>query len=110
MTKHEEIKAPDLAGALHHAANEKRLEVDVERYEAYLDDPSLSQEQKAEFIEALWTIVTAFVELGFGVHPVQQACGQIENGTDPAETAGSDVVTSKHTELSETFNDGPDQT
>jgi hypothetical protein len=52
------------------------LEIDLERYQACLDDPALSPNQKAEIIEALWTIITAFVQLGFGVHPVQQACGK----------------------------------
>ena len=52
------------------------LEIDVERYQAYLDDPSLSREQKVEILTAFWSVITTFVELGFGVHPVQQACGK----------------------------------
>lgn len=52
------------------------LEVDVERYQAYLDDPSLSHDQKLEILTAFWSVITTFVELGFGVHPVQQACGK----------------------------------
>ena len=55
------------------------LRVDVEAYQAYLEDTDLSDAQKREVIEALWSIVVAFVELGFGVHPVQEAritCGQ----------------------------------
>jgi len=50
--------------------------VDVERYQHLLDDPALSEEQKQQIIEALWSIIVNFVELGFGVHPVQEACGQ----------------------------------
>jgi len=34
-------------------------------YQDYLDDPSLSDDQKEEIIHALWTIIIAFVELGF---------------------------------------------
>ncbi|MEX5600426.1 hypothetical protein [Pseudophaeobacter sp. C1-32P7] len=52
------------------------LEIDVERYQAYLDDPSLSREQKVEILTAFWSVITTFVEMGFGVHPVQQACGK----------------------------------
>ena len=29
--------------------------------------------EKREFLEALWSIIVAFVDLGFGIHPVQQA-------------------------------------
>ncbi len=52
------------------------MEVDLERYQAFLDDPSLSRDRKFEIITAFWSVITAFVELGFGVHPVQQACGK----------------------------------
>lgn len=47
------------------------ITVDVKQYEAWLDSTDLTPAQKAEFIEALWSIVMAFVELGFGVHPLQ---------------------------------------
>lgn len=49
------------------------LEVEVDKYQCYLDDPSISDEQKAEMIEILWSIVVNFVDIGFGVHPVQEA-------------------------------------
>ena len=49
----------------------KRLEIDVERYQAYLDENGLSDEQRSEFVTALWTIMVAFVDLGYGVHPTQ---------------------------------------
>ncbi|MEQ6249903.1 hypothetical protein ABMC89_13495 [Sulfitobacter sp. HNIBRBA3233] len=69
----------DLNEAIETAINRRStpsLEIDLERYQAYLDEPALSPEQKKEIIEALWTIITAFVQLGFGVHPAQQACGK----------------------------------
>lgn len=57
------------------------LTIDWELYGEYLEDSDLSDDQKREFIETLWSIVIAFVDLGFGVHPVQQACEQNpENG------------------------------
>lgn len=48
-----------------------RLEVDVEHYQTYLDDNDLSKEQKTDLVNALWTVIVAFVDLGYGVHPVQ---------------------------------------
>lgn len=47
------------------------LTVDVEKYQAYLDGADMTEEQKKEFLQALWSIIVSFVELGFGVHPVQ---------------------------------------
>lgn len=58
------------------------LEVDVAKYQAYLDDGDLSDEQKQELIEALWSIIVGFVDLGFGVHPVQNVCGEVEKSID----------------------------
>jgi len=54
----------------------KKLEVDVDLYQEMLDHPSLTDTQKEQIIVALWEIIIAFVDLGFGVHPVQQACGK----------------------------------
>ena len=42
------------------------LTIDVEKYQSWLNEPGLSDEQKVEFLQALWSIVVAFVELGFG--------------------------------------------
>ena len=58
------------------AAARPVVTVDVERYRSLLEDSGLSEAQKEEFIQALWSIVVAFVELGFGVHPLQEVCGQ----------------------------------
>lgn len=52
------------------------ITVDVERYQSFLDDTDLTEPQKAEFLQALWQIITNFVELGFGVHPLQEVCGK----------------------------------
>ena len=58
------------------------VEIDAAKYQKYLDDPSLNDEQREQIIKALWSIITAFVDLGFGVHPMQEvigdeACGQL---------------------------------
>lgn len=73
---------PDLSKAFEDTFKKppNSVEIDFDRYQAILDDPDLSQDQQKQVIMALWSIITAFVQLGFGVHPVQQACGQL--GTD----------------------------
>lgn len=68
--------------------------VDVERYQSYLDDPNLSVEQKEEFLQALWSIVVTFVELGFGVHPLQEVCGQDSEGLNQSPKEVFDKVKS----------------
>ncbi len=76
------------------------LSIDWELYGSYLDESDLSEQQKREFIQTLWSIVVSFVDLGFGIHPLQQArpddCEQLP---DLAEILASDlghVVNSKH--------------
>ena len=57
-------------------AERPALTIDRELYEKYLEDSDLSDAEKREFIETLWSIMVAFVDLGFGLHPLQQACEQ----------------------------------
>ncbi len=58
--------------------NHKRpsLTIDYELYWHYLDNSDLTDEQKREFLDALWSIIVSFVDLGFAVHPLQQAVDQ----------------------------------
>lgn len=54
----------------------KALTIDYDLYATYLEDSDLTEKQKREFIDTLWNIIVGFVDLGFGVHPLQQACDQ----------------------------------
>ena len=54
------------------------LSVDWSRYEQYLEDVDLPEAAKQEFLETLWSIIVTFVDLGFGIHPLQQICGEDE--------------------------------
>lgn len=65
----------------------RHLKVDVAKYEAYLADTDLSADQKRELIETLWAIMVSFVELGFGVHPLQQID---KTGAESADLLNSD--------------------
>lgn len=68
--------------------SQRVLQIDIEKYQTFLDETDLNEDQKRDVIEALWQIIVAFVDLGFGVHPVQQACGQLEDcGPKIGETA-----------------------
>lgn len=49
------------------------LTINYDLYARYLEDSDLTEDQKREFIETLWNIIVSFVDLGFGIHPLQQA-------------------------------------
>lgn len=67
---------------------------DAERYRGYLAHTELSQEQQTEYLKVLWSIMTTFVELGFGVDSVQQVLPALEEknleGEDPGAKLPND--------------------
>jgi len=71
--------APDHSGRQASALDDDRsapLTLDFAAYAPYLEECDMSEQQKREFLETLWSIMLSFVDLGFGVHPIQQACGE----------------------------------
>jgi len=74
------------------------LTIDYDLYAQYLEDSDLSEDQKREFIETLWSVIVSFVDLGFGVHPLQQAasdrCGP--NGKLPRADFGDVIELPEH--------------
>tara|TARA_R110000850_G_scaffold82085_2_gene176313 strand:+ start:152 stop:523 length:372 start_codon:yes stop_codon:yes gene_type:complete len=67
------------------------LTIEWDAYLPFFEDAEISEDEKRELIEALWSIVLSFVDLGFGIHPVQQACGKSD---DPKSDARSDLLSS----------------
>jgi hypothetical protein len=44
---------------------------DLDKYREHIEDLDLSQEEQADLLKTIWTIMSAFVDLGFGVDSVQ---------------------------------------
>jgi len=65
------------------------LTIDWEAYSVMLEESDATDAQKRELIATLWSLVVAFVDLGFGVHPVQQVCGQND---DPLSDTPPDLL------------------
>ncbi len=83
MTKDRDKKVPQNWEAMSKVTksnNRLALTVDWEKYASYLEDSNLTEAQKREFLETLWSVIVGFVDLGFDIHPIQQAapnrCGQ----------------------------------
>ena len=82
-----------LEAAVSDAPDARRtLQVDMEKNQALLEDVDIPEDHKKQMIEALWSIVVAFVEIGYGVHPVQQACGKVNENKDKAVIAERDSL------------------
>jgi hypothetical protein len=69
------------------------LVLDIAKYVGYLDGSGLSEAESKIVLAEIWRIVTAFVDLGFGLHPVQQAMDKSKMiqgpGAGPVVTSGS---------------------
>lgn len=69
------------AGLISASANNPRdVYIDYARYEHLLENSDLTEDQKQEFLGVLWNLVVNFVDLGFGVHPMQQALDECDVG------------------------------
>jgi len=65
------------------------LPLDVEKYRAQMKESDLSEEQQVEFLQALWSIMKAFVEIGFNANSIQNFMPEL--APNPSET-GADRV------------------
>ena len=82
------------------------LTLDVALYEQYLEGEDLTDAEKHQFLEALWTIVVQFVDLGFGIHPLQSVHSEGSEGSISLQEALSGMIGSGSSEKPET--DRPD--
>lgn len=101
----------------------KALTFDWRAYEKYLDDDDLTDEQKRQCLETLWELMVAFVDLGFNIHPVQQAGHGSKDGDFTGDSSGGcglkddlstlnllDVIASMPIPEKTTFNNAADDT
>jgi hypothetical protein len=49
------------------------LQFQPEKYRKYLDETGWSEKVKEEWLYTLWNIMSTFVDIGFGLDPVQTA-------------------------------------
>lgn len=81
--------------------------IDYSLYEEYLEGMDLTDQQKHAFLDVLWNIVVNFVDLGFGVHPLQLAIDASTNSAcekdmELARHISQSVVNSKTSQLKPT--------
>lgn len=75
-------------------------ELDLSVYRPYFESADISEEDKRRLIEAMWSIMSTFVHLGYGLTPAQQVldnrpkttCGQLPRNRDHGPIPASDWV------------------
>lgn len=85
----------------------KALTLDVELYQQYLDAPDVSEDQKRQFLEAMWSIMVGFVDLGFEVR-AEESCGQNPPTVAVRELAANAMIESTSGSRPQTFNAAAD--
>lgn len=93
MTKHEPRRHHDGAipgSAPSEYASSKDgfapLHFDAREFLQYVEDENLTEAQALELLGVIWEIVVAFVDLGFGLSPIQHV---VDRSRDPEGSSGS---------------------
>lgn len=81
------------------SSNPLTLTVDTAEFIHYLNGSDWSYETKCAFLQTCWDIICDFVRIGFHVHPVQIACGQVSQTDDESAVRPATMVKSDHTQL-----------
>ena len=79
------------------------IQFDAKEFAHFLAESDWSEDQKLEYIQTIWTIVLQFIDMGFGIHPLQQACGQFDATAVLCGIADSDALKSPHPHLCQEF-------
>lgn len=70
--------------------------LDLERYRARLDGLSISQEEKDEFLRALWYIMCSFAYAGWGLDSVQNIFPFLDGKTSPESPSALECEEQSH--------------
>lgn len=79
-------------------------EPDYDRYAPYIADLDLSPEEQRELLGVVWSIMTAFADMGFGIEPTQLICGWIEETRRRSAQTNDDAVEWTGSKTQKTFN------
>lgn len=84
-----------VAGIVPDQPSRPKLTLDVEKYQAMLDAPELSETEREEMLTSLWSMIVSFGNLGFEIAP-EQSCGQARKSSALDAFAQAAVLNSEH--------------
>ncbi|MFQ5443813.1 MAG: hypothetical protein ACE5EK_04265 [Nitrospinales bacterium] len=73
------------------------MSLDLNKYRKYVDDFDLTEEEKTELIQTVFSIMESFVDQAFGLHPVQQIWGKQKDLQSPTQEVESKPNPLTHT-------------
>lgn len=83
------------AAVANSASGKPSLKIDLREFLHHLEEMDGTEEEKLQLLGIIADVMVPFVEMGFGIHPIQQSCGQdFESAAEPAQ-ADSGMLESK---------------
>jgi hypothetical protein len=79
------------------------LQFDPREFMQFVENEGLTEQEAQQLLRAIWDIMVAFVDLAWGVHPVQQAVDRFHGGGG-SSSAGAPVMLSCSDIFSNTAN------
>ena len=84
------------------------LTFEADEFIQYVKDHDLSEAEAYEFLATVWVYVVAWVDMGFGIHPIQQAqkarTGAAQNGKSHGNNPALDHESALVLTCREAFN------
>lgn len=104
MTQNDKATSMPAKPVARHPTQSMALTVDFEMYKKLLNDSDWSDDKKQEFLETIWAMMVGFVDLGFGIHPLQAAGYEgCEQALDLSGLVASDMVSSNKSSSTKEF-------
>lgn len=67
-----------------------QLSLDIDKYRHHVEHFDISEEQQVALLQALWSIMRGFVELGFGVDSIQHFIPELKEFSSVADSDALD--------------------
>jgi len=79
------------------------LTFDPEQYRGFVQDCDLTEAQQIEFLQTMWSIMVAIVDLGFGFNPLQHIIEKVLDA-DSDRVLESRDISDKRISTADAFN------
>lgn len=70
------------------------------------EDTSLTEEQRREFLQALWSVIVSIIDFAWKDHPIQHAlqeCGKLTEIDSESAIEGNDMIQSRDKNLTKKY-------
>ena len=81
------------------------MKMNLDHYQHFFDASNIDDELKEELFETLSLIIIELVQLGYGIHELQENCGESDKEMSNSSLLSPDMLDLHNLKLSEHFTD-----